>query len=81
MTKRAVVKQLLLAGVAGIALVVGAPANAADLGTRPSYQAPPVVVAPAAIAGVTRKIRWMPLGPISRWGSLCPGAKFWRRRR
>jgi len=36
-------KKLLLAGVAGIALAVGAPANAADLGPRPTYKAPPVV--------------------------------------
>jgi outer membrane immunogenic protein len=34
-------KNLLLAGVAGVALVVGAPADAADLGTQP-YKAPPV---------------------------------------
>jgi outer membrane immunogenic protein len=33
----------LLASVAGIALVAGAPANAADLGQRPTYKAPPVV--------------------------------------
>jgi outer membrane immunogenic protein len=36
-------KKLMLASVAGIALVAGAPANAADLGTRPMYKAPPVV--------------------------------------
>jgi outer membrane immunogenic protein len=34
-------KNLLLAGVAGVALVAGAPAGAADLGTQP-YKAPPV---------------------------------------
>jgi hypothetical protein len=33
----AVMKKLLLAGVAGIALAVGAPANAADLGPRPAW--------------------------------------------
>jgi outer membrane immunogenic protein len=36
-------KKLLLAGVAGVALAVGAPANAADLGTRPTYKAPPAI--------------------------------------
>src|SRR6266545_2878762 len=36
-------KRLMLAGVAGIALVAGAPANAADLGARPTYKAPPVL--------------------------------------
>jgi outer membrane immunogenic protein len=35
-------KKLLLAGVAGVAFA-GAPANAADLSTRPTYKAPPVV--------------------------------------
>jgi hypothetical protein len=36
-------KKLLLASVAGIALVAGAPANAADLGQRPTYKVPPIV--------------------------------------
>jgi len=36
-------KKLLLASVAGVALVAGAPADAADLGQRPVYKAPPVV--------------------------------------
>jgi outer membrane immunogenic protein len=36
-------KKALLAGVAGAAVIAGIPANAADLGTRPTYQAPPVV--------------------------------------
>ena len=37
-------KKFLLAGVASIALLAGAPAQAADLGTRPTYKAPPAVV-------------------------------------
>jgi len=36
-------KKLLLASVAGVVLVAGAPADAADLGQRPVYKAPPVV--------------------------------------
>jgi outer membrane immunogenic protein len=36
-------KKVLLAGIAGVAVVGGIPANAADLATRPTYQAPPVV--------------------------------------
>lgn len=36
-------KKLLLASVAGVALIAGAPADAADLGTRPTYKAPPIV--------------------------------------
>jgi outer membrane immunogenic protein len=36
-------KKLVLAGVAGIALVAAMPANAADLGMRQPYKAPPVV--------------------------------------
>jgi len=39
-------KKLLLAGVAGIAVIAAGSANAADLGTRPTYKAPPPVVAP-----------------------------------
>src|SRR5947209_15104308 len=34
---------LLFASVAGAALGSGVPANAADLGTRPVYKAPPVI--------------------------------------
>jgi len=41
-------KKLLLAGIAGVAFVAGAPAHAADLGRRPAY-APPPVVAPVPI--------------------------------
>jgi outer membrane immunogenic protein len=41
-------KKIVLAGVAGVALLVGAPAHAADLG-RPTYKAPPPVVAPVPI--------------------------------
>ncbi len=36
-------KKALLASVAGIALIVAASANAADLGARPTYKAPPLV--------------------------------------
>jgi outer membrane immunogenic protein len=36
-------KKLLLAGVAGVALMAGVPAHAADLGARQPYKAPPVV--------------------------------------
>jgi hypothetical protein len=36
-------RKLLLASVAGVAVVAGAPANAADLAARPTYKAPPVV--------------------------------------
>ncbi len=36
-------KKLLLAGMAGVALSAGAPSNAADLGTRQPYKAPPVL--------------------------------------
>src|SRR5260370_42690687 len=39
-------KKLLLASIAGVALVAGAPANAADLSARPAYKAPPPVAAP-----------------------------------
>src|SRR6266702_2874932 len=43
-------KKILLAGVAGIALVAGAPANAADLRVRrPPPPPPPPVVAPVPI--------------------------------
>jgi outer membrane immunogenic protein len=43
-------KRLLLAGVTGAALVVGAPTHGADLGRRPPpYKAPPPVVAPVPI--------------------------------
>jgi len=41
-------KKLLLASVAGVALIAGGSANAADLG-RPVYKAPPPVAAPAPI--------------------------------
>src|SRR5437660_6783759 len=41
-------KKLLLAGATGVALIAGS-ANAADLGTRPTYKAPPPVVAPVPI--------------------------------
>jgi outer membrane immunogenic protein len=44
LTQGAIMKKLLFAGVAGVGFVVGAPANAADLGARPqSYKAPPMV--------------------------------------
>jgi outer membrane immunogenic protein len=42
-------KRLLLASVAGVALMVGAPADAADLGVRPTYKAPPPVAAPVPV--------------------------------
>jgi outer membrane immunogenic protein len=42
-------KKLLFASVAGVALVAGAPAHAADLRTRPTYDPPPPVVAPVPI--------------------------------
>jgi outer membrane immunogenic protein len=41
-------KKLLLAGITGIALVASAPADAADL-RKPTYKAPPPVVAPVPI--------------------------------
>src|SRR6266480_5315232 len=37
-------KKLLLASVAAVALLAGAPAHAADLGRRSTYAPPPVVV-------------------------------------
>jgi outer membrane immunogenic protein len=43
-------RKLLLAGVAGLLLLAGAPANAADLGVGPVYRAPPVVALPVPIA-------------------------------
>jgi outer membrane immunogenic protein len=39
-------KKVLLAGVAGIALVTGS-AHAADLGRQPVYKAPPPAIVPA----------------------------------
>ncbi len=42
-------KKLLLTGVAGVALLAGAPAHAADLGPRPTYKAPPIVAPPVPI--------------------------------
>jgi outer membrane immunogenic protein len=40
-------KKLLLAGLAGFAFLSFGSANAADLGPRPAYKAPPPVLAPA----------------------------------
>jgi outer membrane immunogenic protein len=42
-------KKVLLAGAAAIALIAGSPANAADLGTRPTYKAPPPAIMPVAV--------------------------------
>src|SRR6266542_5091555 len=42
-------KKILLAGVAGVALLAGAPAHAADLGRPPPYRPPPPVVVPVPI--------------------------------
>jgi outer membrane immunogenic protein len=46
-------KKVLLAAVAGVALMAGAPAHAADLGRRPTYKAPPPVVAPVPFVSWT----------------------------
>src|SRR5437899_12119351 len=46
-------KKILLAGVAGIALVAGAPAHAADLRARRPPPPPPPVVAPVPVFACT----------------------------
>jgi hypothetical protein len=65
-------KKLLLAGVAGVALVAAAPANAADLGARPTYKTPPVV-APVRLFTWTGAARIFPIrAQETLWATAVP---------
>src|SRR5436305_2886803 len=68
-------KKVLLASVAGLAFLAAGNANAADLGARPMYKAPPAI-APAPVWSWTGLYFGSNIGSVwakSRWDSTFEG--------